>query len=378
MRLYEYEGKELFRTLGIPTPRGLVAGTVEEAAAAAETIGYPVIIKAQVQMGGRGKAGLVKKAENEAALRNLAAEIKDRIRADEKLLIEEAVTAVSEGYLGITIDDVKGVPVLVASAQGGMDVEKVAAGNPNAMAKTYIDVTRGLRKYEILDTLKRAGYSDGPLKNLADVTMELYRLFKTYEADTAEINPILFLEDGRLVAGDSKVIVDDYAVFRNEILRKIKDQRKDPESNTKAIYVPLNGNIGIVSLGASNTMMLIDSIKCFGGEPANFADLASGVDHDSMEELATVILKASENKAKVVLINITLAGASLKVVMEGVLDAIKKVQPKMPLVANVRATGAARLQMSTEEAVAALEQAGVICCSRLEDAISMVIRISKE
>ncbi len=378
MRLYEYEGKELFKEMEIPIPKGEIVLTSEEALQAAKIIGFPLVVKAQVQMGGRGKAGLVKKADNEETLLLVFNDIKSRIQADEELLLEEAVTAIDEGYIGITVDDIRGVPVLVISSKGGMDVEKIAETEPGSIAREYIDPDKGLYYHQIIKTIKEAGYKGALVKEFADMATKLYKVFVENEADTVEINPVMVLDNNKLIAGDAKVILDDYVIFRKKNLQKYKQKRmNNPENNTKAIYVSLDGDIGIISIGASNTMMLIDSIDYLGGKPGNFADLVSGVDYDSLFELASLILRESENKCKVILINITLAGASLKVVIRGYTDAIKAVGLKIPMVANIRATGAARLEMGVDEAVAELKKVGVRYCDTLEEVIDTAIKISK-
>jgi len=378
LRLYEYEGKELVKEMDICVPKGEVVSTTEEILQGAKKIGFPLFLKAQVQSGGRGKKGLVKEVENKEELLLLANNIKSRIGVDEKLLIEEKITAIDEGYIGITIDDIRGVPVLVISAKGGMDVEKIAETDPQFIVREYIDPQRGLYYHQIINALKKVGYKGIIIRELAEFICKLYKVFIENEADTVEINPVMILDNNKLVAADAKVILDDDAIFRKINLQKYKKKRTNPESNTKAIYVPLDGDIGIISLGASNTMMLIDSIKYLGGKPANFADVASGVDRDTINELTSLILRKSENKAKVILINITLAGASLKVVIEGVIKAINTVGAKIPMVSNIRATGAARLEMKVDEAVTELQKVGVINCQTLEEAIDTVIKISKD
>lgn len=379
MRLYEYEGKELFKDFEIPVPKAEIASTAEEAVEAATNIGYPVVVKAQVQMGGRGKAGLVKKVENKEELVSVFKDIKSRIKNDEQLLLEETVMAVDEGYFGFTVDDVRGVPVMVITSKGGVDVEKVAETEPERIVRVYIDPFEGLYYHQILNAIKKVGYKGRVMKELAEFGLKLYRVFVENEADTVEVNPVMILDNNKIVAGDAKVILDDYVIFRKKDLQKYKEKRmNNPENNTRAIYVPLDGDIGIISIGASNTMMVIDSIKYLGGKPGNFADLASGVDHDSLYELASLIIREGADKCKVILINITLAGASLKVVVEGYIDAINATKPKIPMVANIRATGAARLEMEVDEAIAKLEEAGVRYCDTLEEAIDTVIRISKQ
>jgi len=379
MRLYEYEGKELFKDFEIPVPKAEIASTVEEAVEAATNIGYPVVLKAQVQMVGRGKAGLVKKVENREELVSVFKDIKSRIKNDEQLLLEETVMAVDEGYFGFTVDDVRGVPVMVITSKGGVDVEKVAETEPERIVRVYIDPLEGLYYHQILNAIKKVGYKGRVMKELAEFGLKLYKVFVENEADTVEVNPVMILDNNKIVAGDAKVILDDYVIFRKKNLQKYKEKRmNNPENNTRAIYVPLDGDIGIISIGASNTMMVIDSIKYLGGKPGNFADLASGVDHDSLYELASLIIRESADKCKVILINITLAGASLKVVVEGYLDAINAIKPKIPMIANIRATGAARLEMEVDEAIAELEKAGVSYCDTLEEAIDTVIRISKQ
>ncbi len=378
MRLYEYEGKELFKEWNISVPKSEVASTEKEALQAARKIGFPVVVKAQVKKGGRGKEGLIKMADSEEDVMLATKEIISRIGSEQKMLIEEKVASIDEGYVGITVDDVKGVPILVISSKGGMDIEKVAELHPEIIAQIMIDPQRELYYHQILNAVKKAGYKGHLVGKIADLAYKTYKVFVDNKADTVEINPVLLTHENMVLAGDAKVVLDEYAVDLKPSLQKYREKRAEAEGDTKAIFVPLDGDIGIVSFGASNTMMLIDSIKYLGGNPANFSDIAGGVDHDTVKELTNLIFRQCKDKAKVVLINVTLAGASLKVVIEGIIEAIKTTKPKMKLVANVRATSAARAEMDVDEAALLLQKAGVLWCDTWEQAIDTVITMSKE
>jgi len=379
MRLHEYEGKELFQEMEIRIPKAKLVSSMEEILKASEDIGFPLVIKAQVLYGGRGKAGLVRKARNIEELTLIANELISSVGVENKFLIEEQILAIDEIYVGITIDDVLGIPVLVISKKGGVDIENIVQTEPQLIAREYINPQNGLYYHRIVNAIKKAGFKGNLVKELADFTEKLYKVFIYNEADTVESNPILVLENNKLIAGDAKVILDDYATFRNKSNQKYNMDKEHSENNPKVIYVQLNGNIGIISLGASNTMMLIDSIKFLGGEPANFCDIASGVNQASVYNLTRYVLEQSKNNMKVILINVTLSGASLKTVIEGIVEAINSVEiaSEIPIYANVRANGAARLDMSLKEAAAKLMKSGVRYCQTLEQAIDQVIQISK-
>lgn len=380
MRLYEYEGKILFKNLNIPVPRSSMANTIEDAKMEAEKIGYPVVIKAQVLQGGRGKAGLIKKVGDEKELIENSAEIFKKIKHSESLLIEECINATNEGYIGITIDDVIGVPVIIINKKGGIHIEEIAA--ESKPAKLIIDPIRGIYKYQLIDLALDAGYQGELLVKISDLAYKLYNVFKQYEADTVEINPVLINENtGEIWAGDSKVITDDYAIFRQPMLAELEKNRKtDTVKSDSLSYVNLGGNIGIVSVGASNTMMLVDTIKYLGGLPANFIDITGSNRYEVIVNLYIDLLKKFEedNMIKAVMINFTLTAQPLENYVATIAEAIKKVKPHKKFIACIRASGAAVSNMSLKEGNELLEDAGVITYKSLEEAVNECVRLSKQ
>lgn len=377
MRLYEYEGKELFKKMGIKVPKSFLLSKPEDV----DSIGdmpFPLMVKAQVQSGGRGKAGLIKPAADMQELKDRATEIFSKISKHETILLEEQVKADSEAYIGITINDVEGIPYIVISRTGGMEIEQLAKSADNNIVKAPVIPGKEMPYYKLFELTKQAGFSGKLLPKVAAIVSKLYNGFINYELDLIEINPLLIIGDDA-IAGDSKVITDEYVFGKYKDLQGFYDNRKKLEQNdVKAMYVALGGNIGIVSFGASNTMMVVDSIKYLGGEPANFSDVVGGTDFQSAYEMAKVIFEncVADPKTKTILINVTLVAHSLKVHLEAILKAYLEVKPNMPVVANARAAGAACKDMDLNEGAKLLEDNGIIWCDTLEAAIDKVIKIS--
>ncbi len=380
MRLYEYEGKILFKNLNIPVPQSSIVNTIEDAIIESKKIGYPVVIKAQVLQGGRGKAGLIKKSGDEKELIENLDEIFKKIKPSENLLIEECINATSEGYIGITIDDVNGVPVIIINKKGGIYIEEIAA--ESKQSKLNIDPINGIYKYQLIDLALDAGYQGELLVKISDLAYKLYNVFKKYEADTVEINPVLINENtSEIWAGDSKVITDDYAMFRQPMLAEFEKSRKTDTAKSDSLsYVNLGGNIGIVSVGASNTMMLVDTIKYLGGSPANFIDIIGSNNYEVIVNLYIDLLKKFEedNIIKAIMINFTLTAQPLENYVATIAEAIEKVKPHKKLISCIRASGAAVKNMNLKKGNEMLKEVGVITYRSLEEAVNECVRLSKQ
>ncbi len=379
MRLYEYEGKSLFEAVGMPLPKRVVISTPAEVSQAIETVGLPVVVKAQVLHGGRGKAGLVKVASTAEEAERLSAEILSKIQPGEKLMLEAAFKADAEAYMGITVNDIIGRPVMVVSASGGIHVEEAAASGSGKMISFVIDPVKGLARYELLAAVKEAGFSGKIAVKLTDVGMKLYKVFVQFDCDTAEINPVMInTAEEKLIAGDAKVITDEYAYFRQPEISAMHDARKLGDS--KICFVDLGGDIAIVSGGASGTMMLCDSIKVMGGEPGNFLDGTGGNSPESVCAKSLVVLEKAVGNPRFscLLFNFNLTASSLASIVQGVCMAVDRNKPDLPIVASIRASGAALSQMSLEEAKAVLATKGINLAPTLQDAIRKVVEISKE
>jgi succinyl-CoA synthetase beta subunit len=320
MRLYEFEGKQLFADLKIPLPSGKVASTVEEAVAVASEIGYPVVLKSQVLSGGRGKAGGIQFAENEAELRQKAGELfKLTIKGYlvERLLVEKKLKVVSEYYLGVTIDRVHYQWTVIGSASGGMDIEEVAAKSPEKIARINLDADAVMYDYQGMELAKQMGLSGDAMKTVGGIAVKLFKMFRKWDCKMAEINPLVKVEDGSFIAADSRISVDDDSLFRHPELaqRGIEKRHEEGEMTPRERqarewdipYLDLEGNIGMFPGGAGFGIMGNDFIRHFGGIPANFMDSGGG---PTPERLAQMLVLLDENPQVKVIFGARFGGIS--------------------------------------------------------------------
>lgn len=380
MRLYEYEGKNLFSKKGINVPASAQAKNEQDILQATALIGYPCVIKAQVLRGGRGKAGLIKVVDSDEQAIDAAKHIQAHLNENEIMLVEPKVNADTEAYIGITVDDLSGTPILVISTYGGVEVEELAAGGKSGLAKMYLPVGYKAERYQILQVTKQAGFSGAMLNKITDMAWKLYDVFLSYECETAEINPVFVnMTTSSAIAGDSKVITDDYAFFRQPEWESFRASRDSRENDVKMIYLGLDGNIGIISLGASQTMMVMDTIKSLGGAPSNFADIVSGASKENLKELSLRVMQDSLDNpdSKAIIATFTLVAHPLRNAVEALIEAIHEVKPKVPVIASFRAAGAALISMSKQEAFEVLKANNIVCYESLEEAIQTVVNYSK-
>jgi len=320
MRLYEFEGKQLFAEAKIPLPEGRVAATVDEAVAAANALGYPVVLKSQVLSGGRGKAGGIQFAHSEAEARDKAAALfRLTIKGYpvEKLLVEKKLAVAQEFYLGVTIDRTRYQWTVIGSASGGMDIEEVAARHPEKIARLYIDADAPMYGYQGLELARAMGLSRDDMKAVGDIAGKLFRLFRKWDCKMAEINPLVKLEGGGFVAADSRISVDDDALFRHPELaqRGIEKRHEEGEMTPRERqarewgipYLDLDGDIGMFPGGAGFGIMGNDFIQHFGGKPANFMDSGGG---PTPERLAQMLVLLDENPQVKVIFGARFGGIS--------------------------------------------------------------------
>ena len=310
MRLLEYQGKELFAAAGIPVPAGKVAQNVDEAVAIMRANPAPSVVKAQVLIGGRGKAGGIKFANDERdvvepAKAILGMNIKGEIA--KRIWIEQRVDIAKELYLSITVDRQSKRPIIIASAMGGMDIEEVAKTHPDAIAKYRIDPAMGYWPFVGRRVAAEAGIPKEITSQFVDILGKLYRLFFDVGAMLLEINPLAITKDGRLIASDAKVDIDDNGLFRHKELEAWKtDLPSDPleerARKTGLAYVHLDGDVGIIGNGAGLVMGTLDAVKAAGGEPANFLDVGGGAKADIVREAVNIV--TSDPKVKSLFINI--------------------------------------------------------------------------
>jgi len=373
MKFLEYQVKERFRAAGIPVPDGRLARTPDEAALAAGALG-PIAVKAQVPVGGRGKAGGIKLARTAADAKRVAAEILGMTIKGytvKEVWCETAQDIMRELYLGLTLDRDARKPVLILSAQGGMESEEVAETHPGAIAKLHPDPWRGPLPFEVRDLIFRSGL--GPLQaQLTPLVVKLYALARTYDALTIEINPLALTQDGGLVAADGKLEIDENAMFRHKDLHGADESDEDPleaeARRRKLTYVRLDGSIGVIGNGAGLVMNTLDLVQREGGRAANFLDVGGGakaeVVHSALE------LLAGDPNVKGILINIFGGITRGDEVAHGIIDASRDLNLKPPLV--VRMTGTRE-----EEGRQLLREAGITPEASATAAARKIVELAK-
>jgi succinyl-CoA synthetase beta subunit len=344
--LFEYQGKQLFARYDIPVSDGDAVTDVESAVAVANRIGYPVVLKAQVQVGGRGKAGGVKLAANEAEAREHATNI---IGLDIKghivhiLWVEKASDIDEEYYASFTLDRAAKKHLGMLSAQGGVEIEVVAEKDPDAISKIWIDPVDGLSEAECRKWVESAKLNPKAVDGAVDILLKLYTCYTEGDADLTEINPLILTPDGRVHALDAKVTLDDNAVFRHPDYEQydstqVRDEREQAAHDKGLQYVGLDGYVGIIANGAGLAMATVDIVSQVGGEAANFLDIGGGAN----AEVMTGALEVINNDPKVRSIFINIFGGITKgeEVANGIVEALKRVEIKAPIVIRLDGTNA--------------------------------------
>ncbi len=345
--LHEYQGKELFRRFGIPVSDGLLATTPAEARAAAEEIGGTVVVKAQVLIGGRGKAGGIKLANDPAEAEARAGEILGmdiRGHTVEKLWIERASDIAREYYLSLTFDRSAKQPLFMFTTQGGMDIEEVAATSPDALVKLHVDPLEGCHPWHARRLVYAAGVEDpGEQKQIASIVTKLYEAFVGLDAMLCEINPLIVTPDGEVRALDSKFTVDDNALYRHPDVAEMRDVAgSDPLevlAREKGVtYVKLDGEVGVLGNGAGLTMSTVDVVTFVGGRPANFCDLGGGGDAQGVVDALEVITR--DDQVRSIFFNIFGGITRCDEVARGILEAVEKMGLQQPIVVRLDGTNA--------------------------------------
>ena len=347
MDLFEYQGKQLFARYDIPVSAGEAATTVDEAVAAAERIGYPVVVKAQVQVGGRGKAGGIKLAADATETRTHASDI---LGMDIKghtvgvLWIEKASDIAEEYYASFTLDRAAKLHLGMLSARGGVDIEQVAAEDPDAIARLHVDPVNGLSIDRCRDWVRAARLNEAALDGAVDILLKLYRAYTDGDADLVEINPLILTDDGRVHALDAKVSLDSNATFRHPEwddyeATQVLDAR-EREARAKGLqYIGLDGDVGIICNGAGMTMATLDVVNEVGGRAANFLDVGGGAGADVLANAVEVVNNDPEVRS--ILINIFGGITKCDEVALGVVEAMTRVQLRSPMVVRLDGTNAA-------------------------------------
>ncbi len=380
MKLHEYQARDLLAAHGIPVTGGGVATTPAEARAIAAQLGRPVVVKAQVFVGGRGKAGGVKLADTPDQAEAVAGQILGmsiKGLTVEKVLVAEAITYQKEIYLSAILDRASKRVVMIASAEGGVEIEEVAKTNPDAIIKIPAHPTLGLQEYQARELAFAIGLTDGKqARQFAQIATALYRVFVATDASLAEINPLVIRDDGSLQALDSKVLLDDSALFRHPDLAALRDSSDEPEAERVAreadlTFIKLDGSIGCMVNGAGLAMATMDVVKLYGGEPANFLDIGGGAGKAKVKAALQIIL--ADPNVKAVMINIFGGITRVDEVARGIIAALEEVPTSVPMVARLTGTNeeegrrllaestlipAATLGEAAQKAVAAAQAAG--------------------
>lgn len=356
MKIHEYQAKELFGKYGIPIPRGKAAFSVAEASDAAAELGsLPVVVKAQIHAGGRGKGGGVKLAQTAKEVETLAGEILGMTlvthqtgpegKLVRRLLVEEGLDIEKELYLGMLTDRGTASVVIMASEAGGMDIEQVAAETPEKIVKVYVDPLLGLQGYQARQLAFGLNLGLELVKQFIPMVNKLYRLFMDYDCSLVEINPLIITKSKGILALDAKVNFDDNALYRHKDILEYRDVEEEDPAEVEASkfnlnYIKMDGNIGNMVNGAGLAMATMDIIKLAGAEPANFLDVGGGASAEMVENGFRIIL--GDPNVKGVLINIFGGILRCDVLAEGVVEAAKKVDVKVPIVIRMEGTNVER------------------------------------
>jgi len=379
MDLLEYQGKQLFARHEIPVPSGIPARTVDEAVAAAEQIGYPCVVKAQVKIGGRGKAGGVKVAANADEAREHAEAI---LGMDIKgftvyeLWIEEASEIEAEYYAAIVFDRSARAALVMLSTQGGMDIEQVSAETPEAIATLHVDPLLGFQPFEARRLAFEAGIDADLIRPIGDFLTRLYETFIAEEAMLVEVNPVIITPERKVRALDSKVTLDENALFRHKENAALRDPSdEDPQEQMARdrglTYVKLDGDIGILGNGAGLVMSTLDVVAQYGGSPANFLDAGGGSKADAITSAVEVI--CSNEKVKAVLFNIFGGITRCDEVANGLIEAFASAKPSVPFVVRLDGTN----DVEGRKILADANLPGVYTASTMNDAAEKVVALAK-
>lgn len=376
MKLHEYYSKRRFSEYGIPIPKGEIAETPQEAQRIAEDLGGPVVVKSQVLVGGRGKAGGIKIAQDPKEAYQHAEDIlKLTIKGlpVRKVLVDQAADIKDEIYLGITNDRSAQKPVIMASAEGGIDIEEVAHKTPEKIIKCHIDPLMGLKSYQSRDLAAGIDLPRDHWKAFGKIAQGLWQAYIGSDATLAEINPLVVTGEGQLLAVDGKMVLDDNALFRHPDLEKYRDLDVDKKAEIQArehglSFIKLAGNIGCMVNGAGLAMTTMDIIKLFGGEPANFLDIGGGASSEKVAAALEIIL--SDSNIKAVLLNIFGGITRCDLVAIGILEALKVVKTDVPMVIRLVGTNAA-------EGRRLLKNASMKTADTLAEAAKMAVAAAK-
>jgi succinyl-CoA synthetase beta subunit len=376
VKLHEYQSKRVFAQYGIPIPQGDVATTAAQARQIAERLGGAVVVKSQILVGGRGKAGGIKLAKNPEEAEELANQILGMTIKGltvDTVLVDQAADIREEIYLGITIDRAQRKPVLMASSAGGVEIEEVARTTPEKIHKLAIDPIMGLLDFQTRNLAFDLGMRRALIRQFTIIAEALYQSFVGSDASLAEINPLVVTGDDKLLAVDGKIVLDDNGLFRHPDLAELRGTQEEAEAERQArqaglSYVKLDGEIGCMVNGAGLAMATMDIIKLYGAEPANFLDIGGGARSDKVAAALRIIL--SDSHVKAVLFNIFGGITRCDEVARGILEALKEVPTDVPMVARLVGT-------NEEEGRQILAEADMATAKSLAEAAEQAVAMAR-
>ena len=376
MKIHEYQAKEFFKKYGIPVPKEKICFNLNEVIQSINEIELPCVIKAQVMVGGRGKAGGIKVAKTEEDVKNYGAQIfgmEIKGIPVKKVLVSEAVEIISEAYLGIVIDRNEKKIVLMACKEGGIEIEEIARQRPEALYKVYAEPLLGLFEHQAREIGLFLYGSSKTAFECAAIASKLYKLFIENDASLVEINPLVIDKSGNLIALDAKINFDNNALYRHPEIEAIRDRESEDENELLArekdlSYVKLNGNIGCVVNGAGLAMATMDLVKHFGGEPANFLDIGGSSSPEKVKNALDILLR--DKNVKVIFFNIFGGITRCDDVALGILEAKKSLNIKQPIVARLTGT-------NEDKAMEILEKTSVIFAKTMEEGVARAIELLK-
>jgi succinyl-CoA synthetase beta subunit len=382
MKLHEYQSKDLLSRYGVPVPEGEVTSDPAEAAVIAEKLGGNVVVKAQVLMGGRGKAGGVKLFENANDAAAFTKELIGKTLVSiqnpdgmvvEKVLIAKTIDIAQEYYLSVLLDRDRQQNVVMVCKEGGMDIEEVAENHPGAIVKLYVDPAWGLCDFEVRDAVKKANIPKEAAGQMVSMIKKLVKAYIENDADLIEINPCALTPDGKLIAADAKVSIDENALFRHPQYQETNVDSADDPIEAEALkrgiaYVRLGGEVGIMANGAGLTMQSLDEVTKAGGKPANFLDVGGGAKAERVESCVELILM--DPAVKGLLINIFGGITRVDEVAKGVLEAFENIDTQIPVVARIEGT-------AVEEGRKILEGSRVIPAATVEEAAKKIVELTR-
>jgi len=379
LKLFEYEAKAVLSKHGIPVPPGRLAVSLAQVREITQQLRAPFVIKSQVLVSGRGKAGGILFASSRAeaehvAEKMLGTEIKGvKVRS---ILVEERVSMSRELYFGFTVDRSNRSYVAIASTEGGMEIEEVAAATPEKIVKVFIDPVYGFRSYHARQIAKKLGYRERQMQEVATIFQKLYTVAIDYDAELTEINPLVETTDGKFVAADARLIIDDNALYRHPEFKQRLTEGEEAELTPQELearksglaYVKLDGNVGVIGNGAGLVMATLDAVQLYGGKPANFLDVGGGASADKMAVALNIVL--SDPKVEVVFINILGGITRCDEVAKGILEAKRRIGFVKPMVIRLVGT-------NEEEGRHILTDAGIHVLDSMEEAAKKAVGMVK-